>query len=1278
MPLHLADNYKIHEMCSLVDVGKMQKMKETDPDIESQIMSNVQSFASSLILSKHTKSHPKTIQAKLRLLAFTVIVYKRFMNNFAMSELDKAMACQVGRAHCRPLYFATKYKYDEMSMNISSKQAGESLNATTTKLLQLSVAYLCVWKINEKYVKMITHMPTSLLSIEKNNSACLTEALSRQVQTPPAAQRLFSDRASVAIADDHGANGITDSALGALGVTDIESKWKCRTHKVQKLADVIVQRYKNEKRGLMHTVLSFGFAGQFKEFRSNMKVILKHRLRVMPYGEDGAGKAANDHREAVFKPFCNVHDLDKLGERSELPTKLVTEYHVQRKLHNGNFKRKDIFEHYCPGPWCCASPEDTYNQLCTDWIDGLSAPTPWRCDDWQGFAPAIDCVGYLLSAHDIFTPAFLSTFPPKLSKSVSAAGAGNAHDEEEGDDNHDDPDFKVEYEAEMPEPVKDCTLFERQNTYRANARTWLDTKPLARLWSLRSIVREQMGIHISIFSQVGSGWDDQEARRRARGEQPRYRVLMLRSGVHFEKAFQTWGKLATDPKSWIGLPAAFHHHDLAVSTFRACAAASAAAFQLLQVPCEQSGVEEFELLEAPGFAAQRRCSERLSSRFIRKPCLSEHWWAEHHRLHPSVDALLSADSMAKIDAQADFVEIDNVNIETANANTRKFVMTACQQKAKAIEDVSAAKVVGEAKAEDGSLWNDAWEYDNTSADTPCQKGGGGVFRGFVSHHAPNHRLQSGKTDFKTICSLWREEKSKLEESELMRQCRARGIVATEAHRNNFDQNGKKVMTSTSAFGKVHTKDVKSAQIKARNQTEVDDFKRCLANAKDDQHALIVQDARHAFCQQLLAKHSGDLRGQILAIYRVARLLGPERRKADAADAIRVRQKLRQEHAFAGVNFADIKLPPYDVPLRVAMCDALPNTITVKPDMRTVEFAARRVSQISDTRGKLRLPALALWEKEHYLIKSAECEPVHDTPQGFRATYCSEFGHGRCLCSDGGFVLNLAKRKFAASIARACPKGSEMRSLIQGSWLIVEVESNIYNIAMFYFRPRRPTFVRMVLEPGLAWGRQTVKPVFKPGTTTMHCISEVDAVESWSLDGPLSYKLYRLVSLASLIEDFAPSAKLCIEELGPNLIENNPCQFWNGAQAELDAWREQQRKARDRAARKRMQQDNNEGPRAKKARTERFGAKAVRRPLPQAQGDMVALEDGDVEDDLADDQMLEGEVEREKTTTKRKPMSTRFSSTTTWRMPRLTRRKRWCKQRRNLTISRTIRYQVVIQ
>ena len=143
----------------------------------------------------------------------------------------------------------------------------------------------------------------------------------------------------------------------------------------------------------------------------------------------------------------------------------------------------------------------------------------------------------------------------------------------------------------------------------------------------------------------------------------------------------------------------------------------------------------------------------------------------------------------------------------------------------------------------------------------------------------------------------------------MRECRARGTAATLAHKMNVQPDGKKLVTSVSYFGKVFVTSLKSDEAKVKKQAELDDFKRSLASSRDDQHALCLRGARHAFSQQLVAKYSGDLHGQVGAIYRVAKLLAAERRAADAAERDRVKEKLRQEHGFAGVSFADIKLPP---------------------------------------------------------------------------------------------------------------------------------------------------------------------------------------------------------------------------------------------------------------------------------------------------------------------------------------------------------------------------------
>ena len=140
------------------------------------------------------------------------------------------------------------------------------------------------------------------------------------------------------------------------------------------------------------------------------------------------------------------------------------------------------------------------------------------------------------------------------------------------------------------------------------------------------------------------------------------------------------------------------------------------------------------------------------------------------------------------------------------------------------------------------------------------------------------------TDFRTICSLWREEKEKGEASELLQACHERGIAATMAHRMNFDDDGQKLVQSMSAFGKALANATRAEKVRSRNQKEMDDFRRCLCSARIAAHngdatptetTVMMRDARHAFSQLLAAKYSNDLLGQIHAIYRVAKLVAAD-------------------------------------------------------------------------------------------------------------------------------------------------------------------------------------------------------------------------------------------------------------------------------------------------------------------------------------------------------------------------------------------------------------------
>ena len=75
---------------------------------------------------------------------------------------------------------------------------------------------------------------------------------------------------------------------------------------------------------------------------------------------------------------------------------------------------------------------------------------------------------------------------------------------------------------------------------------------------------------------------------------------------------------------------------------------------------------------------------------------------------------------------------------------------------------------------------------------------------------------------------------------------------------NVDDQGQKVIRSSSAFGRALAFPARAEKIRARNQKDVDDFKRCLCNARGaaqsgesgdatpTETAMVMRDASHAF------------------------------------------------------------------------------------------------------------------------------------------------------------------------------------------------------------------------------------------------------------------------------------------------------------------------------------------------------------------------------------------------------------------------------------------------
>ena len=117
-------------------------------------------------------------------------------------------------------------------------------------------------------------------------------------------------------------------------------------------------------------------------------------------------------------------------------------------------------------------------------------------------------------------------------------------------------------------------------------------------------------------------------------------------------------------------------------------------------------------MSKPGTIAQRLHARDIVVLYENAPCLLDHFWLGHLRQYPTVEALLSDNSMAIIRAHADMIEVDNIDVECGNANIKKCVARALQQRSKHLCDASSSWIFLNERGEDKSPWGEEWVLDS--------------------------------------------------------------------------------------------------------------------------------------------------------------------------------------------------------------------------------------------------------------------------------------------------------------------------------------------------------------------------------------------------------------------------------------------------------------------------------------------------------------------------------------------------------------------------------------
>lgn len=118
-----------------------------DTSFELQLIKAGNTHQSLQSLQKELGISRRTIVRRRRLIAATILVYKKVMsaNMFARTHAE------LERKHgdrAVPLNFCVKYRFDEMSLRLRMRECGETDKPTVlAKLLQVSVVHAALWSI---------------------------------------------------------------------------------------------------------------------------------------------------------------------------------------------------------------------------------------------------------------------------------------------------------------------------------------------------------------------------------------------------------------------------------------------------------------------------------------------------------------------------------------------------------------------------------------------------------------------------------------------------------------------------------------------------------------------------------------------------------------------------------------------------------------------------------------------------------------------------------------------------------------------------------------------------------------------------------------------------------------------------------------------------------------------------------------------------------------------------------------------------------------------------
>ena len=444
---------------------------------------------------------------------------------------------------------------------------------------------------------------------------------------------------------------------------------QCVTHKIFHIMTIGMSVFSTFVSGQIKLALSLRGAGAFTRFKKLLWTwLLANHTYTYEDHPHGPGKAADDHREKVYKVYFQF-------TRGRKQRPLILKIFILKKLANGDIRIKGHFQHFCQAG-CCRNKRHFLNKL--RWVVTTITGRLLRLfprSRWVGMDESIDWIGAMTSIHHILptvyslwyaqvtgrtppTPPAAHGGPADFACIVDAAPGGLIPN----DDGADDPN--EEDAANDGVSGKDMDPKKKLKT-RTSASMFVAVPSLGSIAiGIRMLVTPVINMMYRSIDQGGAKWEKLQYARGCAGKKREYRGTNAALCVLENECIGELKAISDDRAAWeVVLPqhrsVSFRNQKHRLSGALACGTRKKLTDHHLDFPW----MAFLWLVSSTPLDEQYRnvkCKRRLGHWF--------HSWCEYFN---KTGRLGSREARADLEAHCILIQEDMASIEAKHAATRR-------------------------------------------------------------------------------------------------------------------------------------------------------------------------------------------------------------------------------------------------------------------------------------------------------------------------------------------------------------------------------------------------------------------------------------------------------------------------------------------------------------------------------------------------------------------------------------------------------------------------------